>query len=43
MIGASRPAVNRALHSMAEHGLIDVDAKTIVVRNLEGLRRRAGH
>jgi CRP-like cAMP-binding protein len=41
MIGASRPAVNRALHSMAERGLIDVTPKTIVVRDIEALRRRA--
>jgi CRP/FNR family cyclic AMP-dependent transcriptional regulator len=41
MIGASRPAVNRALHSMADRGLIDVNGQAIVVRDLEGLRRRA--
>jgi CRP/FNR family cyclic AMP-dependent transcriptional regulator len=41
MIGASRPAVNRALHAMADRGLIQVTPKTIVVRDRQALRRRA--
>lgn len=42
MVGASRPAVNRALQSMAARGLISVDGQIVVVRNVPELRRRAG-
>jgi CRP/FNR family transcriptional regulator, cyclic AMP receptor protein len=42
MIGASRPAVNRVLHLFASRGLIRVDGQVIVLRDLPGLRRRAG-
>lgn len=41
MIGASRPAVNRALQSLAARGLIAVQGRTIVLRDLEALRRRS--
>jgi CRP-like cAMP-binding protein len=41
MIGASRPAVNRALQSLATRGLLTVQGQTIVLRDVEGLRRRA--
>lgn len=41
MIGASRPAVNRALQSLAARGLIAVQGRTIELRDLEALRRRS--
>jgi CRP/FNR family transcriptional regulator, cyclic AMP receptor protein len=41
MIGASRPAVNRALQSLAARGHLTVRGQTIVLRDVEGLRRRA--
>jgi CRP-like cAMP-binding protein len=42
MVGATRPAVNRALHLFAARGLIEVDGQVIVLRDLAELRRRAG-
>jgi CRP/FNR family cyclic AMP-dependent transcriptional regulator len=42
MVGATRPAVNRALQLLASRGLISVDGRVIVVRDADGLRRRAG-
>ncbi len=41
MIGASRPAVNRALQSLAARGLITLHGHTITLRDVAGLRRRA--
>lgn len=41
MIGASRPAVNRALQSLAARGLIAVRGRIVEIRDLEGLKRRA--
>lgn len=41
MIGASRPAVNRALQSLATRGYLTVQGQVITLRNVEGLRRRA--
>lgn len=41
MVGASRPAVNRVLHSFVARGLISVDGQVIVLRDVPGLRRRA--
>jgi CRP/FNR family cyclic AMP-dependent transcriptional regulator len=41
MIGASRPAVNRALQSLATRGLIALRGRTIVLLDLEALRRRS--
>ncbi|MGH3779644.1 MAG: Crp/Fnr family transcriptional regulator [Pseudonocardiaceae bacterium] len=41
MIGASRPAVNRALQSLAARGLIAVQGRIIVLLDLEALRRRS--
>lgn len=41
MVGASRPAVNRVLHSFAARGLISVSGQVIVLRDLPALRRRA--
>jgi CRP/FNR family cyclic AMP-dependent transcriptional regulator len=42
MVGASRPAVNRALHLLATRGWISVEGQVIVLRDVESLRRRAG-
>jgi CRP/FNR family transcriptional regulator, cyclic AMP receptor protein len=42
MIGASRPAVNRVLHLFADRGFLEVNGQAIVLRDLDGLRRRAG-
>jgi CRP-like cAMP-binding protein len=42
MIGSSRPAVNRALQSFAARGLIVIKGRTIVLRDLDGLRKRCG-
>ncbi|MGH4008056.1 MAG: Crp/Fnr family transcriptional regulator [Pseudonocardiaceae bacterium] len=41
MIGASRPAVNRALQSLAARGLIAVHGRTIALLDLEALQRRS--
>jgi CRP/FNR family cyclic AMP-dependent transcriptional regulator len=43
MVGATRQAVNRALQLMVARGLISVDGRAIVLRDLPGLRRRAGY
>jgi hypothetical protein len=43
MVGASRPAVNRALHRLAARGLIEITGKVIVLRDPIGLRERAGY
>jgi CRP-like cAMP-binding protein len=43
MVGATRQAVNRALQLLAARGLISLDGRTIVLRDLSGLRRRAGY
>jgi CRP/FNR family transcriptional regulator, cyclic AMP receptor protein len=42
MIGGSRPAVNRALQSLASRGLIEISGQAIVLHDLAALRRRAG-
>ena len=41
MVGASRPAVNRVLHSFATRGFITVSGQVIVLRDVGALRRRA--
>ena len=41
MVGATRPAVNRALQGMVARGLISVDGRVIVLRDVPALRRRA--
>lgn len=43
MVGATRQAVNRVLQLLAARGLISVDGRVIVLRDLPGLRRRAGY
>ena len=42
MVGASRPAVNRVLQGLVGRGWIDVDGRTIEIRDAGALRRRAG-
>jgi CRP/FNR family transcriptional regulator, cyclic AMP receptor protein len=42
MIGGSRPAVNRILQGLASRGLIEISGHTLILRDLPGLRRRAG-
>lgn len=42
MIGASRPAVNRVLHSFADRGFLKIDGQVIILLDLDELRRRAG-
>jgi CRP/FNR family cyclic AMP-dependent transcriptional regulator len=42
MVGASRPAVNRTLQSLATRGVLSVDGQVIVLHDLPALRRRAG-
>ena len=41
MVGASRQAVNRALQSLVLQGVIDIDGRRIVARDLVALRRLA--
>jgi CRP/FNR family transcriptional regulator, cyclic AMP receptor protein len=41
MVGGSRPAVNRALQSLAARRLITLDGRRIIIRDLVGLKRRA--
>ena len=41
MVGATRPAVNRALQVLAARGLIVINGQVIELRDLPGLRRRA--
>ena len=43
MVGATRQAVNRALQLLASRGLIAVDGQVIMLRDVPGLRRRAGY
>jgi CRP/FNR family cyclic AMP-dependent transcriptional regulator len=42
MVGATRPAVNRALQLFATRGLVTLDGQRIELRDVAGLRRRAG-
>jgi CRP-like cAMP-binding protein len=42
MVGATRPAVNHILQRFASRGLISIDGRRIVLRDLAALRRRAG-
>ena len=42
MVGASRPAVNRVLQSLAARGSISIDGRKIIVQDSSALRRRAG-
>src|SRR6185312_2980333 len=41
MIGATRPAVNRMLQSLASRGLVEIRGQAIIVTDLAALRRRA--
>jgi CRP/FNR family transcriptional regulator, cyclic AMP receptor protein len=42
MVGASRPAVNRVLQTLAARGSISLDGRKIIIRDSIALRRRAG-
>ena len=42
MVGGSRQSVNQSLHALAHRGFISIDGRNVVVRDLIGLRRRAG-
>jgi CRP/FNR family transcriptional regulator, cyclic AMP receptor protein len=42
MVGASRPAVNRVLQSLAARGSISISGRKIIVHDHIALRRRAG-
>jgi len=42
MVGASRPALNRILQTLAARGWISIDGRTIIVRDEQGLLKRAG-
>jgi len=42
MVGATRPAVNRALQMLSNRGLLTVEGQVLILRDLPGLRRRAG-
>ncbi|MCF6471148.1 Crp/Fnr family transcriptional regulator [Nonomuraea sp. MG754425] len=42
LIGASRPAVNRALQSLVSRNLISVQGRTITLLNVAALRKRGG-
>ncbi|GGT22944.1 Crp/Fnr family transcriptional regulator [Nonomuraea spiralis] len=42
LIGASRPAVNRALQSLAARGLIAIKGRAITLLDVEALRKRGG-
>lgn len=42
LIGASRPAVNRALQSLVSRDLIAVKGRTITLLNVAALRKRGG-
>lgn len=42
MVGASRPAVNRILQSLAARRLLTIDGHTIEIHDAAALRRRAG-
>lgn len=41
MVGASRPAVNRVLQSLAARGSISLDGRKIIIEDFTALRRRA--
>jgi CRP-like cAMP-binding protein len=41
MVGATRPAVNRALQLLVSRGLISLDGRAITLHDLPALRRRA--
>lgn len=42
MVGGSRQTVNQALRSLERRGLIELDGRQLIVRDPEGLQRRAG-
>jgi CRP/FNR family cyclic AMP-dependent transcriptional regulator len=42
MVGGSRQSVNQILGSFARRGYLDMKGRKVVIKNLAGLRRRAG-
>lgn len=42
MVGGSRQSVNQILRSFARRGYVEMQGRRIVVKNLPGLRHRAG-
>lgn len=42
MVGASRPAVNRVLQSLATRGFVSIDGHVIAIHDSKALQRRAG-
>jgi CRP-like cAMP-binding protein len=42
LVGASRPTVNQALQGFVKRGYLSVDGRTLIIHDLEGLRRRFG-
>lgn len=42
MVGGSRQSVNQSLHALSDRGFISIDGRSVVVHDLDGLRRRAG-
>jgi CRP-like cAMP-binding protein len=42
MVGASQPAVNRVLQTLADRGSISIDGRKIIIQDTIALRRRAG-
>jgi CRP/FNR family transcriptional regulator, cyclic AMP receptor protein len=43
MVGGSRQSVNQILRSLASSGYLELRGRTIVIKELDQLRRRAGH
>jgi CRP-like cAMP-binding protein len=43
MVGGSRQSVNQILRSLAGCGYLELRGRTIVIKELDQLRRRAGH
>jgi CRP/FNR family transcriptional regulator len=40
-LGTVREVVSRAMHGFAQEGLLDIDGRTVRIRDLPALRRRA--
>ncbi len=42
MVGGSRQAINQILGNLSQRGYIDMDGRSVTIKNIEDLRRRAG-
>ncbi len=42
MVGGSRQSVNQSLHALSDRGFISIEGRSVVVHDLDALRRRAG-